>query len=273
MGASLSRRRDRSGSHYRVAGTVATGRSHAAANTPCQDRIGSNRREDMAAIALADGAGSRARSEYGAAIAVRSALRLLTTQFDELYMLCEQDPAAARAFIHKRLMRALQRQAKRLQCDESALASTLLCAAHKGDRFVAAHLGDGVIARVNTQGVASTLSHPDNGEYANTTYFITDPSALNKIRLYHGSDTSDLAGLVLMSDGCAESLYEKSTGMPAQAVTKLMTWTQNLKHDEINNILKANMEQLFTRKSADDCSLILLSTPKRERPAPLRPAS
>lgn len=217
---------------------------------------------DMAAVALADGAGSRAFSQHGAAIVVRSALRLLMSQFDTLYTLCEKNPAAAGRFIHKRLKHELHRLARRLRCDESALASTLLCAAHKDNRFVAAHLGDGVIVQVNAQGAASTLSHPDNGEFTNTTYFVTDSSAPSKIRLYHGSDTSDLAGLVLMSDGCAESLYEKSTGNPASAVAKLVAWTQDLKQDEISKILNANMQQLFTRKSADDCSLILLSPPR-----------
>ncbi|MDY0749107.1 PP2C family serine/threonine-protein phosphatase [Paucibacter sp. R3-3] len=246
---------------YKVAGACATGRSHIAAQIPCQDAVGFVRKRDMAAVAVADGAGSRAQSQFGAEAVVRAALRMLTGDFDELYELCARDPEAARAFIHEKLMRALKRQANRLECGLDALASTLLCVAHKGDSYVAVHLGDGVIVRVENDGVAHILSHPDNGEYANTTYFVTDSTAQSKIRLYHGTEPPRLAGFALMSDGCAESLYDKRAGTPGAAVSKLLGWTRDKRRSVIASILADNMAQNFTKRSADDCALALLSTP------------
>ena len=251
------------GSSYKVAGSRAVGRSHAAAQTPCQDYVGFTRKVDMGAVALADGAGSRAQSQFGAEAVVRASLRLVTTEFDALYERFVQDPAAARSFIHERLMRALKRQAKRLDCEVDALASTLLCAAHKGDRYLAFHLGDGVIVSVDGAGAAQTLSHPDNGEYANTTYFVTDAAAQDRIRLYYGEEPSRVTGFALMSDGCAETLYDKRTGSPASAVSKMVTWTRDLKRAAAMAVLDGNMERVFTKKSADDCALVLLAAPAR----------
>jgi len=249
-------------SSYQVAGASLVGRSHAAEQTPCQDAFGHTRKADMAAVALADGAGSRAQSQHGANAVVNTMLRLLRKDFDALYAMCAHDTAVARQFIYERLMRSLRHRARRLGCEVNALASTLLFAAHKGDRFLAGHLGDGVIAQVGADGTASTLSHPENGEYANTTYFVTDPGAQDRIRLYHSAKPSQVTGFALMSDGCAESLYQKRSGACGSAVGRLVAWNRDLKRSEIASALAANMAQVFTKNSVDDCALVVLSVPQ-----------
>lgn len=213
----------------------------------------------MAAAALADGAGSRARSELGAEAAVRATLRLLVAQFEALYEQVSAHPAEACKVILETLLNELQKAAQQHGCEIADLASTLLFVAHKGDRFFAGHLGDGVIALVNAIGEVSTLSGPDNGEFANTTVFVTDRSACEKMRLYHGEYSQPPIGYALMSDGTAESLYDKRTQAPAAAIAKLLTWNSELSRVEMHAILGANMEQAFSRKTADDCSLALLS--------------
>lgn len=248
---------------YQVAGASRAGRSHAASQAPCQDFFGHARKAGMAAVALADGAGSKAQSQFGAETAVKASLRMLTEHFDAVYAMCAHDPAVAQQFIHDRLMRSLRRRAKRIGCELDALASTLLFAAHKGDKYLAGHIGDGVIVHVGGDGVASTLSHPENGEYSNSTYFVTDAVARSKIRLYHSVEPDAVAGFALMSDGCAESLYEKRSGSPAAAVARLLEWNRDKTRGEIASILAGNMEQVFTKKTTDDCALVLLSTPQR----------
>jgi hypothetical protein len=71
-----------------------------------------------------------------------------------------------------------------------------------------------------------------------------------------------------MSDRCsrrtgrsAATLYDKRTSAPAPAVAELVSWTRNMKRAAVMAVLAANIEQVFTRKSADDCALALLSTP------------
>ena len=190
---------------------------------------------------------------------MRAMVRMLSTQFDEVYRLCGDDPYAARQRIHRHLIELLDRAAARHDCRTDDLASTLLFVAHKAGRFVAGHIGDGVIAQLDEGGVPVTLSYPDNGEFANTTVFVTDPSALDKFRLFHGEGDAKLIGFAVMSDGCAESLYDKKTGRPATAIAKLLAWNQDLSRTKANAMLAANLEQAFAKKSSDDCSLALLS--------------
>ena len=123
----------------------------------------------MACVALADGAGSRSRSEIGAEVVVRTTLRLLSAQFDAIYEMCVDAEESARRHIHNRLLESVRRAASRHDCDVRALASTLLFVAHKGHRFLAGHIGDGLIAQIDEGGTPHTLSPPDNGEFANET--------------------------------------------------------------------------------------------------------
>jgi hypothetical protein len=213
----------------------------------------------MACIALADGAGSRERSGIGAEAVVQASLVMLEANFDWIYGLCELGNGTAQQYIHQRLMAAIQVEATKLACEVSALASTLLFVAHKQGRFIAGHLGDGVIVHVDQKGHAQTLSHPENGEYANTTVFVTDNLAVDRLRLLHGELDAGASGYALMSDGSAESLYDKQSGKPATAVSKLIEWNATVSRKKIESILIGNLEGSFTKKSSDDCSLALLS--------------
>jgi hypothetical protein len=184
---------------------------------------------------------------------------MLSLQFDEIYEMCEGVGDLARRHIHSELLKSLSRAARMEKCDVSALASTLLFVAHKGSRFLAGHIGDGVIARIDDAGAPHTLSSPDNGEFANSTVFVTDSIAVERFRLIHGAAEVSASGFVLMSDGCAESLYDKRAGVPAAAIGKLHTWNQELSRKKMDAILLANLEQTIAKKSADDCSIALLS--------------
>lgn len=259
MGYGLSAAEGDAGVRYKVAFGRIIGRAHIAAQTPCQDYASGFSNANMGCIALADGAGSRPKSHIGAEAVVRATLRLLRARFDAIYSMCEDAPEVAQGHIHAKLLTALHRTTKKHDCNIGDLASTLLFVARKGKKFMAGHIGDGLIAQIDPTGAPQTLSQPNNGEYANTTYFVTDSDAVRHLRLFHGELDQNVSGYAIMSDGCAESLHEKKTGKPATAVRKLLTWNQTLSRSMVNAILRANMEQAFSKKSADDCSLGLLS--------------
>lgn len=235
------------------------GRSHAASNTPCQDFAAGRRKPQMAAVALADGAGSRVKSHIGAEAAVRASLRLLLTQFDSLFENSKRDAAQTCILIHQYLMQDLEAAARQHNCNVADLASTLLFVAYKDRRYLACHLGDGVIAQATPNGQLSVLSKPENGEFANTTWFITDQGAPNKMRLYFGEGDDLPSGFVLMSDGTAESLYERRSGTPAAVIGKLLEWNASLSRAKMFDVLDANMKKAFSLKTTDDCSVALLS--------------
>lgn len=244
---------------HRVAGGRIVGRSHLSNGTPCQDFVSIYRNSHMAGIALADGAGSRSKSEIGAEAVVREVLRAFSPAFDEFYELCCYAPTDLGKLILQKLIAVLTAEASHHSCEIDALASTLLFVVHKGNRFIAGHIGDGVIAKVDETGTPQILSFPTNGEFANTTVFVTDKKAVDQFRLYCGETNMNFLGFVIMSDGCAESLYDKNAAQPASAIKKLLSWNMTQSRKKIKSIIMNNLEQAFSKRSSDDCSLALMS--------------
>lgn len=233
---------------YRVGRAVCTGRAHLLAGLPCQDQIALCRSgEGGVCAALADGAGSRAKSDLGAACVTQCAAQLLCRRFDTLWAM--EDRALAETLTAS-CTRALRRQA----LPASELASTLLFfAGHADGRYLAGHLGDGVLIWVQN-GKSRVLSPPENGDYPNETFFITVGSAAEHLRLYRGRLEAPGA-LLMMSDGMAESLYQKSTGTPAPACASIARWLREGGEETASQALESNMRQIFSRHSGDDLSL------------------
>ena len=94
-----------------------------------------------------------------------------------------------------------------MNCTVKDLASTLLFVAVKDDKFILGHLGDGVIGYLKNN-CLKTASLPNNGEFSNETYFSTSKDASSHMKLAKGS-VRDIDGFVLMSDGTADSFYNK----------------------------------------------------------------
>ena len=249
---------DRSYSYRTSCGQIA-GRSHLQSNAPCQDYVVARAQRDVACVALADGAGSRSHSEHGARVVVRATTRLLMDQFEEIWALAGTNPSQAAAELLDHCLTALQRRASERNCAVSALASTLLFVAHSKGRFLAGHVGDGCIIHLQDDGQIVVLSHPDNGEYANTTFFVTDATAHDRFRLYRGHCAQG-SGFVIMSDGTAESLYRRLDKTPASAALRRMfAWSNTSTPTEMRDALSRNLREIFAAKSADDCSIGVLT--------------
>lgn len=242
----------------KTACAAVAGRSHLKTQTPCQDYVASRESNEVTCISLADGAGSRARSDVGAQVAVTATLAFVCKNFESLWLNMDKHNAKAAQRLVNRCLDAFRRKSARLGCDTNDLACTLLFVAYSKGRYLAGHLGDGVIASVAPDGQLQTLSAPENGEFANTTVFVTDLKAASRLRLYRGQIEAP-TGFAIMSDGSAESLYHKSTGLPAQAIEKMLEWNGTLPARKMKKVLGDNLEQLFASKTGDDCSIGLLS--------------
>lgn len=241
------------------------GRSHLKTQTPCQDYVAARESNEVTCIALADGAGSRARSEVGAQVAVTATLAFVCKNFESLWQNMDKHNAKAAQRLVNRCLDAFRRKSAKLGCDINELACTLSFVAYSQGRYLAGHLGDGVIASVDADGQLRALSTPENGEYANTTLFLTDPKSASRLRLYRGQIEA-ATGFAIMSDGTAESLYHKSNGVPAPAILKLLEWNTTLPIKKMKVVLGDNLQQSIASKTGDDCSLGLLSILAREGP-------
>lgn len=261
MGASINPEPKVRSTRYKIACGRAVGRSHTVTATPCQDYVAARSARGIGCLALADGAGSRSHSEIGAQEAVKATLRALSRNFDDLYTLALADPAKVTTRILEECRSAIGKKARLLQLEPDAFACTLMFVAHKDGRYLAGHLGDGVIAIEMEQGTVEVLSHPDNGEYTNTTFFITESDAEAHFRIYTGVHSAP--AFALMSDGTAESLYLRATRRPAGALLKLFQWTRELSKAKAEDILASNLVQVFGARTTDDCSIGLLTSSTR----------
>lgn len=236
---------------YKISLAACAGRSHLSAGRPCQDKVALYRNGCAVCAALADGAGSCASSDLGAACVTQCTSELLCRRFDDLWAM--EDGVLAEELIQT---------CTRVLCQQEPpiyeLASTLLFfAGHADGRYLSGHLGDGVQVFVQN-GTALVFSPPENGEYQNETFFITADDAAEHLRLHRGR-LEDPGALLMMSDGMAESLYQQSTGEPAPACGTIARWLEDGDEETISQALEFNMRQIFSKRSGDDLGLVVIA--------------
>ena len=230
------------------------GRGHIKSDIPCQDKTFHVHANGVDVIALADGAGSARLSHYGAEFVTKQICELLGKQFDIYYG--ESDGVTIKRVIIGCLMEGLEKLAMELECEMKDLSSTLLVAAVHNDKYIVIHIGDGVIGYVKNDEL-KIASHPENGEFVNTTVFVTSKDALPTMKLIKGKHEG-ITGFALMSDGTETSLYNKKEKSLASGLKKIMDLSQYMDRVCLQNEIERSFEKVIKNATMDDCSLILL---------------
>lgn len=230
------------------------GRGHIKTDTPCQDKTYHICENGVHVIALADGAGSAKMSHYGAELVTKQICELLANKFDVYYD--EPDGVAIKKVVIGYLIGNLDKLATELECETRDLASTLLVVAVHDDKFIIIHIGDGVIGYIKNNEL-KIASHPENGEFVNTTIFVTSKDALQTMKLMKGQ-LNGITGFALMSDGTETSLYNKREKCLAQALKRLMDLSQIMDIECLQRELEKSFEKVIKNATTDDCSLIYL---------------
>ena len=204
------------------------------------------------AIALSDGAGSYANSAIGAEEITKRIANNLCINFFKIVRRSKCD-------IKKRVIAEINRTLKLLHNNHSLpkkeFSCTLLFVVSDGDRFIAGHIGDGVIGRFS-RNKSAVISEPENFDFSNVTSFITSSNLLKYLRIYRGS-SKFYDGFVLMSDGSTDSLYDKKKNRLSKSLVQIKKWTQNHPHEMVNRALDQNMKEIIRQKTHDDCSIIM----------------
>lgn len=186
---------------WKVLSASVTGSSHVKQNTAGQDycRAGTIAIGDREYFfgAAADGAGSTAWGGEGARIACE-------TVYASVLELLRADPAiasvtddAVRALVLA-ARAAISRDAAEHGREFREYASTLVCALVSADGALFFQVGDGGIVRSGEAGY-ETVFWPDQGEYANTTYFLTHEDVTDHLRIDRAGTPP--ARLALFTDG------------------------------------------------------------------------
>ena len=238
---------------WKVIKAEMTGTSHKKNGTPCQDVTKKLVTSNSCTIVLADGAGSASLSELGAELTCKSVLRTFHRDFEELF---DMDPSLAKTKIIHSIRTRLGIKAKKFNQKKEELASTLLFVSIKNNKYIAGHIGDGIIGIIDEKGDAIVLSEPENGEFANTTYFTTSENYKYHLRLYRG-EIDNYNSFFLMSDGAAECLYHKKQKIFAPAIRSFSSWIEKYDEESVNRAILENMTKMFTKHTTDDCTFIM----------------
>jgi Protein phosphatase 2C len=199
---------------WRFAAATIAGTSHVRAGQPCQDAyrcevVGTPHGEVLIAV-VSDGAGSASEGARGAAYVCNELLAQIQEKLPHL-----APPPTSADWLRESVASAregLLAEADRLELPPRELAATLLCAVLADQWSAFAQVGDGAIVtpEAGTDSWA-WLFWPQRGEYANTTSFLTDPTAMQMLEV----DTLPQAQyeVAMFTDGLQHLLlhYEQQT--------------------------------------------------------------
>lgn len=183
---------------------IAPGTVSAGQITEGRDKIRTACENDVAVIFLA-----------GPAAGI--AAELTAERFDELY-------ASESGFIKETL-------------SDNKSGGAMLFAAVKGDRYLAGHMGGGLIARLDED--CTVLSKPGDRD---------------DLRIYRG-EVKETFGFMLMSEGACRSLYESSTGNLSPACGTFFQWLKEHDEETVSEALEDNINKYFKKAVKGDISV------------------
>ena len=254
----------------RIAGASVIGRDHMKKNGVCQDRVFHLVNNGTYVASLCDGAGSKSNSHFGAEIISKAIANYVSESFIDIEMSLESrglDSSVAANNLEELKKRIIDYLVSKLADYASSqngieiddLSCTMMFVAVHENRFIAGHIGDGVIGVLKTDYGSQklrVLSNPENGNSPNVTFFVNDKNSFGHLRLYFG-DMSGITGFILMSDGPEEALYNKRDGLSdnCSILFQALEGTSDSEYIEfLTNILQKKISDV----SHDDLSINIL---------------
>jgi len=239
-----------------------TGKSHSDRNEPGQDycRTGALRFSDRDFFIglAADGAGSTTHGGVGAEIACETLyLKILSVirEGDNISSVTDDDIRAWVTAAREAIATRAQGEGKRIK----DYACTLIGVVATSDQALYFQIGDGCIVTGDGTGY-NTIFWPEQGEYANTTYFVSDDAFLAHIKIErHETAPNEIA---LFTDGLQNLVLSFSTRTVHDGFFRPLFAALRKKPDNGFADLTTHLTALLSRddvnaRSDDDKTLIL----------------
>lgn len=237
------------------------GTSHVQTNQPCQDyATGRILDADTVVLVCADGAGSASRSQFGSRFVCTGLLNIIATALEGGLEL--KDVSRERVVDwHATVRRRLSLEACRENVDLREFASTVLMAIVGPSQALFSHIGDGVIV-YGEEDVYKTPFWPQQGEYANTTYFLTGSDFEDQIA-FEGIDRQ-IDEVAILTDGLQPlALHYASRSVHSPFFRPMFTALRDAGDlDELREPLKAFMNSPAVNSRTDDDKTLVLATRK-----------
>lgn len=241
---------------WHVFAASSIGKSHIDVGLPCQDACGSAYDNERLVAVLCDGAGSASKSHIGARESADSICKFLSGVVGSSSS-CITPPVIEQAVEVARSH--LQLRADDLGLPVRELACTVVGVVLFQDGGYLFHIGDGM-AVVELVDDSTILSLPENGEYANETYFITGDDWRPHLRTTSFSGT--IRCISLMSDGAMPfAVNHGKTGMFGPFIDPVRSYLATVGEAEGSEALLATLSDERTWAITSDDKSILLILP------------
>lgn len=200
-----------------VYGTVA-GTSHLARGLPCQDYslIREFIRADTEPVLLmvaSDGAGSASRSELGSKLVCDSIHTRTDAYLKQSSAISDITEDLIKDWLDDWIRRDLYKQASAEELKVREFACTLIVALIGATTSIFFQIGDGAIV-IGQDGEYRPVFWPQNGEYANSTYFVTDDTAPDNLLFQKLETVNEVAVFTDGLQGLALKFDTKSAHNP-----------------------------------------------------------
>ncbi|MDX2032028.1 MAG: PP2C family serine/threonine-protein phosphatase [Blastocatellia bacterium] len=246
---------------YAFASVAGTG--HAATDVPCQDNSHCETFQlpdgsSVLVAAVSDGASSASRADRGSYLACT----LFVENVKRLLMDDDSQVDFVSTWIAE-FREAVRAEAEADGIKVSDFACTFVSAVISHDEAVFFHLGDGaiVISRREDLDQYQCVSWPQQGEYANTTSFITDDDALDKITSGYETHIEELA---IFSDGIQHMVLDyESQSAHAPFFTSVFTWLREVREADGRNLsysLRSFLDSEKVNSRTDDDKTLVIAT-------------
>lgn len=248
-------------SAFKIALARHQGVSHAERGTPCQDYVAVYDNDEAISAVLCDGAGSAKFAEDASRLIAHGLSEILTERCNEIINGSnEQIADIVFGSVNKIIDEVISNTNDGRTIED--YNSTFLSVTIKDNRAVIIHVGDGmIIARKSDE--LKTISKPENGEFSNETYFVTNPSSKGYMDVSKLILPSNLPfAFVLMSDGTEKSFFSrgKKKILSEQLLNELIDTTVDFPEDIADRILYMYLKHEITKVSRDDCSICIVAS-------------
>lgn len=259
-------------SGWRIAAASAIGTSHIKQGSVCQDSHACRVFEDcagrpVAVFVVSDGAGSAPRADEGSHIACRTIVEGLEVFLADGGKVATVDADTARSWVEM-VQSAIAFRADEAGAIARDYACTLLAAVVAEDAAAFIQLGDGAMVVSDEAGEWAWVHWPQRGDYANTTYFVTDASAADQMAFDLVERRVD--EVALFTDGIeALVLHYATKTVQTSFFEKMFVPVRTLEAKGVDPELSAGLERYLASpticdRTDDDKTLVLATRRPRE---------
>ncbi|HYA75823.1 MAG TPA: PP2C family serine/threonine-protein phosphatase [Burkholderiaceae bacterium] len=246
---------------WKVFFASATGKYHLTSNIPCQDAGHFVVMGDVLIGAVCDGAGSASQGQAGADFFAKTVTELIAESVKAKELVPGAQPEyreQLRALIERARAR-LGEIAASQELELRDFSCTLVGCISSPEEGCLFHIGDGFAVYLRDTG-ESVVSQPENGEYADQTYFVTDKDWQEHLRVTQFREVNRGGLIGLMSDGASPfAINRMRTGFYRPFIDPVATFLSSATEQNGNQALQKVLEDEKTHAITTDDKTLLLA--------------